>query len=141
MEAGEGLPVGVDQAGLQVADPELLAVPPDDDLGPAQVRAGHAREEVVLDLVVETAQHDVRETASAHVAGGQNLAPQEVGPLVTSQNRHALVVRGEDRAEVDAEEALVDEEKHDRFARRQNQEQRAEVGGEVRGEQGPSHTR
>ena len=51
MEAGEGLPVGGDQSGLDVVHAQFLAVAADDGPGLAQVAAGHAREQVVLDLV------------------------------------------------------------------------------------------
>ena len=40
--------------------------------------AGHVREQLVLDLVVEAAEEDVDNAAAAHVAGGQHLASQEV---------------------------------------------------------------
>ena len=75
--------------------------------GPAQVRSGHAREQVVFDLVVQATQDEVDDSAAADVAGGQHL-PAQVVPLFSRlEDRHALVVRGERAAHAEAEDACL----------------------------------
>jgi hypothetical protein len=50
-----------------VGDAEFAAVAADDGAGLAQMRRGHAREQVVLYLVVEPAEQNVGERAAPHV--------------------------------------------------------------------------
>src|SRR2546421_7807365 len=57
MEMAQRLGVGAEQRGLAVRQALLLAEPADEGLGAAQVGSGHTREQMVLDLVVETAEH------------------------------------------------------------------------------------
>jgi hypothetical protein len=78
VEVAQGLAVGADQGRLGIGEVVLAAELAHQRLGAAQVRAGHVREQVVLDLVVEAAEEDVDNAAAAHVAGGQDLASQEV---------------------------------------------------------------
>jgi hypothetical protein len=47
----------------------LLAERFDQGLGTPQVGARHGREQVVLDLVVQSAEREVGQSAAAHVAG------------------------------------------------------------------------
>ncbi|MBP2035318.1 hypothetical protein [Streptomyces avidinii] len=49
---------------------------------------------MVLDLVVQAAEHHVGETAVPCVAGSQHLTAQEVRAVGAAQHRHAFVVRG-----------------------------------------------
>ena len=46
----------------------------DEGLGVSQRRARHVREQVVLDLVVQAAEGEIRRDAAAHVAGRGDLA-------------------------------------------------------------------
>lgn len=52
----QGLRLGACEACLAVRQSLLSAEIPDQRLGTAQVQAGHGREQVVLDLVVQAAQ-------------------------------------------------------------------------------------
>jgi hypothetical protein len=101
----QGLSVGGDEAGLLVGDTDLDAVCLHDRLSLAQVRGRHGGEQVVLDLVVQAAQRRVGQPTAADVAGGQHLLAQKV--LVAGRVRHALVVRCERHAEIDAEQRLM----------------------------------
>src|SRR6202034_4336534 len=74
-QVADGLAVGTEQAVLGVSEIALAAKCPDDALGPCKVSSGHRREEVVLDLVVKTAEHEVGEPATSDVAGGDHLTP------------------------------------------------------------------
>ena len=71
----------------------------------------------MFDLVVEAAQGQVGEPAAADVAGGEHLAAQEVAPVSGVQDGHALVVGGEGGSQVQAEQALLDQDEHDRLDR------------------------
>src|SRR5437588_13106509 len=53
MEMADGLRVGIQQAAFQAGQAMFGAERPDQGLGAAQVRPGHAGKEVVLDLVVK----------------------------------------------------------------------------------------
>ncbi len=57
-EVGEDVPAGPPGSGLGVADRLVVAERPDQRPGPGQVGPGHGGEEVVLDLGVETADHE-----------------------------------------------------------------------------------
>ncbi len=136
VEVAQRLGVGADQAALAVGQVALKAERLDQGLGPAQVGPGHGGKQMVLDLVVQAAQGEVRQPPAAHVAGGEHLAAQEVGPVVGVQNEHALVVGGEGGAQVQAEQALLDQDEHHGLDRRQHQEHQGEVADGVRGQQG-----
>ena len=111
----EGLGVRAQQAALAVRQVPLLAELPDQGLGMPQVGAGHGGEQVVFDLVVQAAQCEVSQPAAADVAGSKDLAAQKVGPVGCRQDRHALVVGGERRAQVQAEQALLHQDEHRGF--------------------------
>src|SRR6266852_4338279 len=95
------------QAGLTVSQSALLAEFPDQGLASTQARPGRRREQVVLDLVVQAAERQVGQPAAVDIAGGEYLAPQEVTPVGSCQDRHALVISSERAAEIEAEEALL----------------------------------
>ena len=61
-----------------VRDAPLLAKLLDDRLRAAHVQPGHAREEVMLDLVVERAIPEIGERMTPDVARGQHLRAHEV---------------------------------------------------------------
>jgi hypothetical protein len=102
VETAQRLTVGGDEAGLQVGHAQILAAAADHAPVPAQVRAGHAGEQVVLDLMVQAAGRDAGEPPATHVAGGEHLPAQEVGAVLAGEDGHALVTGGEDRSEADA---------------------------------------
>src|SRR6266581_1168615 len=95
------------QAGLAVRQSALLAELPDQGLASTQARPGRRRKQVVLDLVVQAAQREVGEPATADVARREYLASQEVAPVGRGQDRHALVIGSEGAAQVEAEETLL----------------------------------
>jgi hypothetical protein len=64
--------------------------------------AAHAREQVVLDLVLEALEHQ-RQPSAVQVAARHELLPQVARRLTRSQARHAHVVRREDSDEVKAD--------------------------------------
>src|SRR5664279_1700725 len=70
------------EARLRVRDVELGALRLHDDAGACEVGAGHVREQVVLDLVVEPAEHHRGPPAAPDVAGGTDLLGEEVEALV-----------------------------------------------------------
>ncbi len=135
VEVTQTLAVGLDRADLHVVDAALGAEVAHDRLDLPQVGPGHAREQVVLDLVVEAAQHEVDDRRALDVTGGQHLLAQEVEVVLGGQHRHALVVRCERHAHVEAEQRLVDADERERHPDRENRENRCQVGGEVHEDQ------
>src|ERR1039458_3591929 len=87
VKVAQRLGVGADQAGLAVGQVPLLAEGPDQGLGVRQAGPGHGRKEVVLDLVVEAAEGEVGQPATAHVAGGEHLPVQEAGAVRSEERR------------------------------------------------------
>ena len=67
---------------------------------------------MMFDLIVQAPQSDVGQPSATDVAGGEYLAPQEVAPVSRVQDRHALVVGGEGSTQVQAEQALLDQDEH-----------------------------
>jgi hypothetical protein len=67
----------------------------DDPPGLAQLVAGHVWEEVVLYLVVQTAEPEVGEAAGLYVLRGEDLLVEEVQPVAVFQDRQSLVIGGE----------------------------------------------
>src|SRR5215469_17720568 len=111
-EMAQGLGIGASQARLAVGQSALPAVFPDQGLGASQIGPWHGGKEVMFDLIVQPPQSDVGQPSATDVAGGQYLAPQEVTPVSRIQDRHALVVGGEGSAQVQAEQALLDQDEH-----------------------------
>jgi len=70
------LPVGVEQPGLGVGEPEVAAVFADQWLYETEVGPGHVREEVVLDMVVQPAEEPVRDRPAPDIPRSQDLAAQ-----------------------------------------------------------------
>ena len=99
---------------LGVLHAELLAVVPHDGLHLLEVRARHAREQVVLDLVVQAAHHEVDGRAALDVPRREHLATQEVDLHAGRDDRHALVVRRERAAEHDAEQRHLHADERER---------------------------
>ncbi len=87
-----------------------------------QVRPGHRREQVMLDLVVQPAHRDIQRPGAAHVAAHQHLTREEVELRVLRDERHALVVRREHHAHVHAEQPELHGEEHERDSGREHEE-------------------
>src|SRR6266487_955648 len=68
VQVPQRLRVRTDQAALRVRQAVLLAELAYHGLGPLQVGPGHAREQVVLDLVVKPAERQVGQPAALDVA-------------------------------------------------------------------------
>jgi hypothetical protein len=93
----------------------------------------------MLDLVVQPpTEVEVDDTATADVARRRNLPTYVVGLVGRRQDRHAFVIRGERGAHVHAEQSLLHPEKCERLPRREDQQQRGEVGDGMGGKQGRS---
>src|SRR6266702_3402320 len=110
VEVAERLHIGSEHRALMVDKAVLQAERPHERTGTAQVRPWHAGEQVMLDLVVEPAEREVHHPAPAHVAGRQHLAAEVVQLVRFGEHRHALVVGGERAAQVEAEQALLDDD-------------------------------
>ena len=103
------------------------AAGPDQWLRPTQRGAGHAGEQVVLDLIVQTAHGQLDPSSAADVARGEHLAAQKVQPVTGTQQGHSLVGGREATAQVDPEQALLNRDERHRLHRRQDKEHRGQV--------------
>ena len=107
VEVPQGLGVRVDQGGLAVRQAVLGAECRDEGLGSLQAGPGHRREQVMLDLVVQSPQGEISEPAASDIAGSEHLPAQVVGLVRGGEHRHPLVVRRERAAQVEPEQALL----------------------------------
>ena len=94
-------PVCAQQAGLRIADPVAFAEVADDGCARASWVAA-CWETVMLDLVVEAPEREVRRPAAA-VLRTSHLTPEKVDLLVVRDDGHAGVVRGERTSQEQAE--------------------------------------
>ena len=62
-------------------------------LGPAKVTSGHGREQVMLDLIIQTPEGEVADDPPPHIASGDDLAFEKPGGVTFGQDGHALVIR------------------------------------------------
>ena len=85
MKMTQHLRVRADQALLAVVQASLGAEGPHHGPAAAQRRPGHGREQVMLDLVVEAAEHGLGQPPAADVAGGEHLLAQEVQAVLLAQ--------------------------------------------------------
>ena len=85
----------------------------------------------MLDLVVEPAERDVDEAAAGDVTAHEDLAAQEVDLEVLGHDGHALVVRCERAAHVQAEERKVQGDEHDSLDRGEHGEDEDDVAHEA----------
>lgn len=127
--------VGLHGGRLGVADPMVLAGPLDHTLRAVQVGPRHAREQVVLDLIVETAHQHLRDSTAPDVARGEHLPEQRVRGQFGSEDRHALVPRCERATQVDPEERLVHNEKDQRLLPGQGDHRQGHIRRDVHDEQ------
>jgi energy-coupling factor transport system substrate-specific component len=119
-----GALLGIGDAALGTERPDQLPRPP--EVGP-----GHGREEMVLDLGVESAEHESGEGATGQVPRGEHLAAEESQLVLAGQDGHAHVVGDEARPQVEAEQGLRDQDEDDGAERRQDEERRHEEDGGV----------
>ena len=122
--------VGAQQAGLRIADPVAFAEVA--TMGCARRRLGRgAGKQVMLDLVVEASEREVRWPAAADVAGHQHLTPEKVDLLVVRDDGHASVVRGERTSQEQAEQSHLDAKEGGRLTRWQDHQQDGDVSTET----------
>ena len=101
----------INQVGLMVLHPPLLAEGLHELVALGEVVTGHHGEEVVVNLVLETAAEPVDEklgepVSSSDVAGGGDLELPEVGPGLSVVGSHAVVAKTEDKGEEKAAAAM-----------------------------------
>ena len=74
----------------------------------SQLVAGHQREQMVLNLIVQATVPEVSNGARFDVAGGEHLRAQEVQGVIFIKNQHPFMIGGEDQTIVQAEKPLMD---------------------------------
>ena len=78
MQILQDFPVRLEKASLAIRDRMRAAELFSDFLGLSQSVARHAREEVMLDLIIQPARPKVEKRMAFDVAGGQHLAAQKI---------------------------------------------------------------
>jgi energy-coupling factor transport system substrate-specific component len=130
-EMDEHLAIRPPGALLGIGDAALGTERPDQLPGPPEVGPGHGRKEMVLDLGVESAEHESGEGPAGQVPRREHLTAEESQLVLAGQDGHAHVVGDEARPQVEAEEGLRDHDEHHGPERRQDQERRHEEDGGV----------
>ena len=110
-----------------IGDGVLLTVGFDDVLRFFQSIPGHGREEMMLDLVVQSAIPEVCEGVSANIARREHLLVQKVYPAIFVQNRHTFMVRRGNRTQVQTQKCSMDDKEQYRLPGVQLREQQAKV--------------
>ena len=120
---------------FRVVDTVFLAEDHNDWLSFPHFVPRHAREQVVLDLVVKPAIPEVGNRIPDDVAACQNLPAQEADVVFLAERGHALVVRRKDGTHVEPQQRLMHGNEEHRVPPGEQVEQQAEVDGEVEGHQ------
>ena len=134
VKVAQDFPLGPQHACLVVGSGPGKAEGPNYFLRRAQLVAGHVGEQVVLDLEVEAAVHEVDHEVGLDVSRRYHLFGEIVHFVVVVQDGHALVIGSENKAHVQTEQHLVHHDECYRVPGRQQVEQQAEVGHKVCGE-------
>ena len=82
MQVLQYLFLGAQHAGLVTGDTSSDAEADDELTRLTQLVAWHGREEVMLNLIIQSAVHKVGDWIGPDVAGGEHLLAQEVQPCV-----------------------------------------------------------
>src|SRR5690606_27119269 len=103
--------VRLKERGLYVGNLKSLGVLTDDLACLGQVRASHAGEQVVLNLVVEATHEGGGPPAAADVTRGAHLLGEEVQLGGPRDDRHAFVVGSERGTHVEAKHSQLHDNK------------------------------
>ena len=134
VKVAQDFPLGPQHARLVVGSGPGKAEGPNYFLRRAQLVAGHVGEQVVLDLEVEAAVHEVDHQVGLDVSRRYHLFGQIVHFVVFIQDGHALVIGSENKAHMQAEQHLVDHDECYRVPGRQQVEQQEQIDHKVPGE-------
>lgn len=83
----------------------------DDLLRLFQIVPGHAWEEMMLNLVIQSTVHVVIKRVGCDITSGKNLAPQEFHLGAFFQDGHTFVIGSKGRTQVETKEHLIDKDK------------------------------
>ena len=131
MQVLEDLPVRAEHGRLVIGNRVLLTKGFDKALCFPQAVSGHAWEEMMLDLVVESSIPEVRHRMRFHIASRHHLAVQEAQIALFVQHRHAFMIGSEDRPQVQTRKQLMHQHEHYRLPDSQEKEQDAKVCSKV----------
>ena len=135
MEKVQYLLVRLEHTGLAIGDRMLLAESLDERLCPSQVVPGHGWEQMMLDLIVQSAIPKVDQRRTLDVAGRKHLLTEEIRRAVLVHNRHPFMVGGADRTEVQPKERVMDDDEQEHLPEAQPPEQQANVESVMEGQQ------
>lgn len=136
IQVGQDFAVRAEDAGLIIRDAMRFAELANDRLGGAQAVARNGGEEVMLNLVVETAVPEVGDRVRFDIASRDYLTSQEVEGGLFLQHRHAFMVGGKNGAEVEARETLVNQHEYYGLPDAETEKDNAKVADVVSHKQG-----
>ena len=105
----------------------------DDGRGMFEPVAGHGGEEVVLDLIIESAVDKVHEPSAADIAACEDLLLEVAHGGFMLDHGHAFVIRREYESQINSDQARMDRGENKRVPWGQEKEQECGVEREVRG--------
>ena len=108
MEEAEYFFVGLPHPSLVIVYTPFPAERPHDQLGLLMVVARQVGEQVVLDLVLQSAVPEVGNETRFNISGGEHLSSQKVQGLIFIQNQHSFVIGSEDCTVVKPKQTLMD---------------------------------
>jgi len=134
LEATNDVPERSNGTDLAISKLALDAECTDEIPRSSQIRPGHRREQVVLDLVVQSSKDESRTPATGHISRRDDLSSGKAHGRIAVEKRHALVVGGEADAEVEGEDRLMNRDEGNRHWPWQDPQHQSEVGEHMRGE-------
>jgi hypothetical protein len=121
---------------LVIGDRVLLTKGFDEALCFPQAVAGHAWEQVMLDLVVESSIPEIRHEVPFHIASRDDLAVQEAQVALFVYYGHPLMIGGKDRPQVQTGEQPMHRYEQHRLPDSQEKAQDVEVSRKVKRHEG-----
>ncbi len=135
MEEVQNFLVGLQHTGLAIGNGVLLAEGLDQGPCLSQSVPGHGREQMMLDLIVQSAIPEVDQGRALDIAGRKHLPTEEVRWAGLVHDGHPFMVGGTDRTEVQTEKRVMDDDEQKNLPGAQPPEQQANVESVVEGQQ------
>jgi hypothetical protein len=117
---------------LVIGNSMLLTKGFDEALCFLQAVSGHAWEQVMLDLVVQSSIPEIRHGVPFHIASRYDLAVQEAQVALFAYHGHPLMIGSKDRSQVQTREQLMHHHEQDGLPDSQEEEQQAQVSPKVK---------
>jgi hypothetical protein len=133
--------VGPQETDLTVVDRVGLTEGLYDRPRSVQLVPRHAREQMVLDLIVEPAKPEIDQTVARYIAGRNHLGPEVIKPMALIQDSPPFMVRSEDRNPEDPKKGLMDRDEQEPVPGAQAVEEEGKIEREVEAKECRFHPR